>query len=413
VDFTVKFNDWITGAGKTPDPIMVSLNLVHHKLNEIQDFNLASWVTSREDSLAFLLAHSAAALATAHAFVQSEASRTDPVWAAKIAFAERDSLLAVQTFTADLNRGYWMRPQSLKALSWAGDPTDYYRGWMPHLPDRAEVNPFGQVWDHRWALPALVYTIAVRVAVLGIFANGTRAERRAHCSEIQTYVKVLQEVQNKMWSGICALYRLSDLQREQYLHTGRIPLAVADIYGGYYLGGIYFSSDFRPGRFPLGLEAPQMIIAPGTLAQVEFNMAEFANHWWSIVSRRIGLADLLVFTFQLRNMCEATWFTSRFVEIHSELRRTKRDPKVRKSTIAAIGLSNLAQTDEDDEGARAARTHVLYEALRTGGSRAQRIVATCVRNLSQLTEQQTNAYAPAQPARARSAAAKRRKGKKS
>ena len=70
IEFAEKLNHWITGAHDAPDPVIESLKAVHEKLNKIYDFNLAAWVTSREENLAFLIAHSATSIQTANAFIQ-------------------------------------------------------------------------------------------------------------------------------------------------------------------------------------------------------------------------------------------------------------------------------------------------------------------------------------------------------
>ena len=345
--------------------------------------------------------------------MQSSASRNDPVWAAKIAIAERDSLLAVNTFS-DLQHGYWLRPESLAAISWAGNPTDYYRGWMPHIPDRAEVGQFKQVWDYRWAQPALVYTIVARLVVLKAFATGSKAERKLFCMEIKGYVKVLGAVFSKRWSGIRTLERLSDLQRNQYLTTGRIPMVAADIYGGDYIGGIFFASNITPSFFASGIAAPNMDDFRNPTRQfdlvwVENNMRAFARHWWSLLYLRTGLEELLLFISELGVICDEPWFSRTYVDVQRTLSLAKRDDKARKDALVAVALSELVPAGS--EMANAARVHVLYEALRTGADHAQVIVAKCVRDLSYLTEAGVSAGRMEQAARVTTPAAKRRKRK--
>jgi hypothetical protein len=114
---------WFEEEG--PDPLWVSLNKIHAKLNEIDDNVLATWVTEREENIAFLLSHSAAALQTANAFVKSGATRSDPEWSPKLALALRDSFVAVTTFTTSLEGGFWLRPNSIKAISTVGDPANF------------------------------------------------------------------------------------------------------------------------------------------------------------------------------------------------------------------------------------------------------------------------------------------------
>jgi len=386
LEFAEKLNDWITGAHDAPDPIIENLRRIHETLSQIQDFALSACVSAREDNLAFLLAHSATAIQTANAFLQSHASRTDPVWAAKIAIAERDSLLAANTFS-DIERGYWLRPYSLAAISLSGNPADYYYGWMPHLPDRAELKPFNQVWDYRWALPAFLYAIVARLVVLKAFATGSRAEKRLHCNEFKRYAKLLGSVFSKRWSGLRTLSRLSDLQRNGYLTTGRIPMAAVDLYGGDYLGGIFFASNFKPEFFPPGLVAPNMHgylnpTRPIDLAWVDHNVRAFADHWWNVLYLRTGLDALFLIISELRAICDAHWFSHAYIEVNRKISVAKRSGKSRSAARVAAALSDLLPVG--DEAARAARTHAVYEALHNRPDQAQTIVARCVRDLAEL-----------------------------
>lgn len=401
----------MTVPGK-PDPIMESLNRVHETLKQIQDFNLAAWVTSREDNLAFLIAHSSAALHTASTFVQNNGSRTDPVWAAKIAIAERDSLLAVLTFTRNMEGGYWLRPYSVPAISWAGNPTDYWYGWMPHMPDRAEVNSYSQVWDYRWALPVLVYAIVARLLVLTAVGTGSRQEQILLCAEIKGYVGFLQAVFKKRWGGLRTLTQLSDQQLTNLRQMGRFPMAAVDIYGGDYIGGIYFMTGSWYPFSPPSLAPPWLNAkspAPLSEAEVEFNMKAFATHWWNLLYLRTGLEDLLLFICELQAICDEPWFAHTFADVHESVSQIRSDNEKRRMALLAAGLSSLSRTE--DTAAGAAQTHVLYEALRAGGDRAKEIVAACVRDLTHLPVAREPKAKKAQPARVTTAAAKRRKRK--
>lgn len=414
-EFTKKLNDWITGAHDAPDPIIESLRNLHSRLSEIKDQSLAAWVTSREENLAFLLAHSSTALNTANRFLQSKASITDPVWASKIAIADRDSEIAVHTFWG-VHGGYWLRPESLAAISLTGDPTNYYRGWMPHIPDRAEVNDFKQVWDYRWALPALLYTIIVRLTVLRAFKTYPRA---VQCEEIQKYVKILQSVFSEMLSGIRSLDQLSDLQRQRYLRTGHIPIAAADIYSGYYFGGVYFASDFRRSRFAPGVapsswnvyDEPPVQELPQHIDWVAYNVRMFAQHWWNLIYLRIGMDDLLLFICKLQVLCDEPWFAHLYSEVHGKIRGVSINEQARKRAFAAASLSNLVRRSEEEPASTAARTHFLYEALQTGDERAEAIVVDCIRGLSQLSDAAASAGKMEQPSHSTTSAAIRRKRK--
>jgi len=383
LDYAKQLNDWITGAEEAPDPVMEALNRLHQDLSRIQEFNLAAWVTVRGDNMAFLQAHSSSALQTANAFLQSKASRTDPVWAAKIANADRDSLLAVDTFAGNIEQGFWLRPYSIAAISWAGDPTDYYHGWMPHIPDRAEVNQFQQVWDYRWALPVLCYAVVVRIAVLKAFDTGTTAERRLFCAEIRRYVKIFQRIFTKIWSGIRTLEHWSDLQRSQYTLTGRIPLVAADIYGGYYLGGIYFASGLRFSRFPEGMAPPKMIENPTRIGEIESDILAFARHWWNVIYLRIGVEDLLLLISELQSLCQGPWFSNFLTELGQEVRHVEKPGT--KTRAAAVLAAHLASASGDGSRSETlALTKSLYEALRGGRKHARAVLTRCVRDLSQL-----------------------------
>ncbi|MEO7426084.1 MAG: hypothetical protein ABI036_12925 [Fibrobacteria bacterium] len=381
-EFAKKLNDWIVGADEAPDPAMESLGHLHQSLSRILEFNLAAWTTSRGDNLAILQAHSATALQTANAFLQSKASRNDPVWAAKIAIAERDSLFAVNTFAGDIEQGFWLRPYSLAAISSAGDPTSYYHGWMPHIPDRAEVNPSNQVWDYRWALPAMSYAMLVRIAVLKAFDPGTRTARSLLCKEIQRYVKILQKVFSKIWSGIRTLDKWSDLQRETYLTTGRIPLAAADIYGGYYLGGIYFASGLRYKWFQEGIAPPGMIEYPTHLDEIELDIKRFARHWWDLIYLRIGLEDLLFLISEMQGLCDSPFFPSILSEIGQSSRHILADTEGRKLAGLAASLTKVSTPVEGESSAVLA--HRLYEGLRSNGKLANKIIARSIRELSNI-----------------------------
>lgn len=412
VEFVSILNEMVMGPGGKPDPIMESLNRVHQMLSQIQDFSLAAWVTSREDNLAFLIAHSSAALHTANEFVQSNGSRTDPVWAAKIALAERDSLLAVQTFTGNMERGYWLRPYSIPAISWAGNPTSYYDGWMPHMPDRAEVNSYNQVWDYRWALPVLVYAIVARLLVLTAVGTGSRQERRLHCAEIGGYVGFLQNVFKKRMEGLRTITKFSDQKLHEFRNTGRFPMAAVDIYGGDYIGGIYFTTAAWHPFSPPSLAPPWLNAndpAPLSEATAEFNMRAFATHWWNLLYLRTGMEDLLLFISELQAICEEPWFAHTFAGVHESVSQIKSDKDKRRMALLAASLSSVSH--KEDTTAGAVQTHVLYEALRTGGDRAQAIVAACVKDLSHLSETGAAKSKKEQSVRVTASPVKRRKRK--
>jgi len=300
VGLTKWLNEEINGPLPTRNPLMELLNAIHAKLNEIEDFALAAWVTEREENIAFLLAHSTAALMTASTFLQSGASRSDPEWAPKLALALRDSFVAVQTFTGGLDSGFWLRPDSVKAISLEGDPTDNLRGWMPYIPDRAERHSFNRVWDYRWGLPVALYTIAARIVILR--AAGEKNEDIIQ--EIKRYDNFIAMVTKKMESGVRSVGTLSDELLNRMANTIGVPIAVADIYGGYYLGGLSEPGSLKPFE-PKAKEIPVppfVQIPPLTFDAIRDDQVKFQEHWKNIVKERIGIAELFRVSGGLENI---------------------------------------------------------------------------------------------------------------
>jgi hypothetical protein len=276
---------------------------------------------------------------------------------------------------------------------------------MQHIPDRAEVNQFNQVWDHRWALPALLYAITVRIVVLKAFRTGfpTEEETRDR-AEIKKYLELLGSVYTKMCSGIRAPGHFSDLTRAEWPTRGRHPVVAVDIYGGYYIAMIFwnFRTGYSKDQFPPGLAPPGELIGAVPLEQAEQNRKVIARHWWNLVYLKIGLDDLLLYISELNNLYNMTWFSGTYTKVQSDILKVKefsraytrvqsdvlklRDVigsyEAREAAFAAASLSHFARAD--DAAASAVLTHSLYEALSAGGDRAQEIVASCVRDLSQL-----------------------------
>jgi hypothetical protein len=282
-----------------PDPILRGLNRINDRLNSIEDAVLAAWVTAREDNLASIRAHSAASLITAHAFLQSGASNTSPEWAAKRALAERDSLVAVQTLVGDLEGGLWLRPFSVKAISQRGDPNSFYDGWLQHMSDRPEPHGFNRVWDYRWGLPALIYAVNTRIIVLKAFGTAAGVVR----GELAGYNNFVARVFRKMESGVRHLRDLTPVQVNR-IPTHGVPVAAADIYGGYFIGGM-FDAFFKPSEF-LGrgypFPPPSPLLPGYQLDRVVHNMREVGGFWSDIVKREIGLPELLWYAGRLENM---------------------------------------------------------------------------------------------------------------
>lgn len=279
-----------------PDPMMVAIKKLDSRLNEIEDLTLTAWVTAREDNLAFLLAHSSSALQTAHAFLRSGESTSSPQWAPRLALADRDSLVAVHTFVGDLESAFWLRPHSLGAISQSGSP----RTWMDEIPDRPEVHSFGRVWDHRWAMPAVVYAITVRLTVLRVIGAELSEVRR----EVRRYNRFITLVFQKMESGIRSLDEYSPSQIHRFFPRG-VPIVAVDIYGGNFIGG-EFSPLFRPGELgdrpvPEGL-IPTEGDGRERLESIFRNARKVTQLWRQHVAISIGLPELLRLAGALENL---------------------------------------------------------------------------------------------------------------
>lgn len=299
-----EFGKWankeLQDVPEAPNPIMVSLNKIHATLSAIDDNILASWVTEREENIAFILAHSTAALLSANAFMQSGAERSDPEWAPKLALALRDSFVAVQTFTGGLESGFWLRPDSVKAISLVGDPTNFHTGWFDHIPDRAERLSFNRVWDYRWALPVALYTITTRIVVLR--AAGEKNE--VVSNEIKRYINFIATVTKKMDSGVRSVPPLTEKQIND-IPTKGVPIAVADIYGGYYLGGLSDPMSLRPaeGKAAKLTSPPGVPIQTGGVFDVILDAkVKFEKHWKNLVKEAIGIGELFRVSGGLENI---------------------------------------------------------------------------------------------------------------
>lgn len=301
-----KLNKLITGHHGTTDPVLDELKRIHSILNQLQGEELASWATQREESLALLSAHSSVSLQTIHAFAQSGKERTDPHWAPRLAIAERDSLIAIHTLTGNLDSGYWLRPDSIGAISWSGHAAGYSEGWMPHLSTRPIRNGLGQVWDYRWALPAATYAITCRLVVLRAAVPNREIVRQ----EISMYAKFMAEVYRRMEDGVKSLDQLSPDQLDRASSLGEVPVVVVDLHGGYYVGGL-FQSSFSTAtleRPPYPPELPQLplpraSILPG-YENMKANHALLTRHFRNHVAISIGLPGVLEFAGKLEQLHE-------------------------------------------------------------------------------------------------------------
>ena len=144
------------------------------RAGRIKDDILASWVTDREEHLSGVLAQSSAASHTANDFLKAKADRRDPSGPRKSHW--RNELTdRGQEFTGDvMSPGNMAQAVEHQGHLTDGRPHELLSGWLPHLPDRADVDGLNRVWDYRWAMPALLTTITIRLAVLTAFSTGER-----------------------------------------------------------------------------------------------------------------------------------------------------------------------------------------------------------------------------------------------
>ena len=303
-DFPNELNRFLGTAPAAPDPIVAALMTIQAALDALQDFALAQWVTEREDSLSLLRAHSSTALQTVNAFLQSGQSLTSPEWAPRLALADRDSLIAVNTFVDSMEAGFWLRPNSLAAISWLRDPDSFASGWMPHIPDRAEPFPINRVWDYRWANPAMLYAIACRIAVM----RGISTPPDRFRAEVSRYNLFFARVFKKIESGVRAHRALTPEQFNR-IPTHGMPMAVADIYGGYFVGGQFdplfndFNGPLYPPELPT-LPFPKELLLHSAQTDIMLrNRSIVIDYFQAHVSISIGLSDLLMTAGTLERTC--------------------------------------------------------------------------------------------------------------
>lgn len=257
---------------------------IHDQLIRQQDVEVSTWESARSDNITFIKANASAAYATALRFLRSGKPLSDPEWSPRMALAEHFSDVAAKTFLTDVESGFWLRPKTERAL-WSPDlaPT-YYYGWLPHIPDRAEVIGHNQVWDHRWALPVSLYTLIVRLTVLA--ARKADAQEVKH--EIDGYIALLWQVVSKMFNGIRALRDPKQQLRAPY-HG--IILAVADIHSGRYVGGV-FDPHFRAHQLR-HVPFQESWVHSNSAIDMVANAAAVTNRWWDHVFTAIGGPHLL------------------------------------------------------------------------------------------------------------------------
>ncbi|MGW7433325.1 hypothetical protein ACWGIN_27770 [Streptomyces sp. NPDC054861] len=390
-EFGHALNQWLSGSGDQEDPALQLLRQLHVEMQKIHDFQLASWVSTREANIAYLSATSTTALrsvAQLHQEIYDSMSSPSgtldkPFWASKMAIADNDSETAVRTL---MDGSYWRRPYSLAAMSTEGDPTPYYTGWMSHIPDRAPVDEFRQVWDHRWALPALLYAISARVAVLKTL---TQYEVIPEASrELKGYTAYLGDIFNQMYAGVRALKfnNYSAAQIHELRQRGHVPAFAADINGGNFVGGISLLGYFdRPSTWWWNGPRPgssEVRAYPPTEAGAKSFVGSVSEGWaHGHICRTLGLPEFLIFISELHALSDPTRRLA-FGSWHASAMKAMTDESSRRDALIAASISGIGR---DLKNERATRTFDVYEALRAGDGEASDIVAHCADELIRIS----------------------------
>ena len=213
----------LVGFDQGDDPLLRQVqavdNLLHDYFKRMDAAIYASWSATRLAMLADVQAHAAAAREIMRSIFQNHDDLASPLTVARLAQAERDSLVAVNTFTGNIDGGYWLRPYSAQAVS--------LEFWANKFEDRAPVNPDNTVWDPRIAIPTLLYAIASRMIVL----KAMHGDPRRFCHEINQIVQFLLGVQVRWGEGLRRKLKLTPSEAQQWggftdvaFHAGAIDV---------------------------------------------------------------------------------------------------------------------------------------------------------------------------------------------
>ena len=136
-------------------------------MGELQDEVLASWVTARQDNLAFLRCQLDGCAANRLHLYAERRRRIEPRMGCQYCFgsdefAYRGPKRSSPASTPAIGGG----PTASRQFRRTVIPPLSVNGWMTSIPDRAPKDGDNTVWDYRWALPATVYAITARLTVL-------------------------------------------------------------------------------------------------------------------------------------------------------------------------------------------------------------------------------------------------------
>jgi hypothetical protein len=169
--------------------------------------------------------------------------------------------------------------------------------WMQWIPDRAPTIE-GMAWDHRWGLPAAIYAITMRMAVLKAFDPGTPTAASQRCKEAKKYATLLADVFNRIYSGI----KQSPVKAEQYprFSQGELPAAAADINSGYFVERRITIGNTRNYVLPPELYPPHLRPC-NDFESLKHNVGIFNPWWFNHICVKNGLPELLIFISRLQN----------------------------------------------------------------------------------------------------------------
>lgn len=365
VELAIKLAEFMGLFGHEKDAAIVMLEWIDKRLNEIEDLILAAWASSRGDQLALLRGKSSTALRAAQEYLELNRPQTQ-FWQSRIALADSNSEEVVKAYTeSGLDGGFWLRPFSLRAIGVS--PTAIHNSWLHFHPGRdaiAATSHITQVWDYRFALPAVTYAILVRVAVLKAVKPQSLQRGQAGCREIQGYARFLRSVVQRIQDGLWSLNALGADQgsRAQFLWHGRAPVAAAQVHSGYGFMRIIYAYEWEylrpsdPAMWPAGLVEPFL-----SIEQVNQNIRNVGTHWWHLIWRDIGMIEMCKILSDLDRVCTQP-YASRFIgEAQTKLIRATLDVTSRWSASVATSLSHL--TSDGDAAEDSVRTFRLYEAL--------------------------------------------------
>jgi hypothetical protein len=202
------------------DKLLQRLEQIDRKLDEIlkliqqvNDSVVASWASLTEQNLGRNWAQMTTALEIVRNFSEQQGDRADPFWQQRLADAEVQSALCINTLIGSeaeggyCEKGHWRRPFSARLANLEA-VTNPPGGQFPEvLPDRLDFGPdaAGNVWDYRWALPYMAVGMAARLLVLNvIYPRNLLTGRPAQPvrDEVLKFQNALDTVMNKIQKSI-------------------------------------------------------------------------------------------------------------------------------------------------------------------------------------------------------------------